>query len=98
MLIKGNFAQLNEMADQIVATVGRVQTEMDTFTTESGATLADWADRAGEGHQEISAALKQVSESQQLMLEALRLGVQQAAVEYQQALQAALARVVSTVI
>jgi uncharacterized protein YukE len=98
MLIKGNFAQLDAMADQIVATVGRVQGEMDTWASESGATSADWLDGAGESFQEINAAWKQVSESQQVMLEALRVGVQQANVEYQQALQAAMARVSSTAI
>ena len=98
MLIKGNFGQLDAMADQIVNTVGRVQGEMDQWATTSGATSADWLDSAGDQFGEVNAAWKQVSEAQQAMLEALRGGVTQANQEYQQALQAAMARVGSTTI
>jgi hypothetical protein len=95
-LIKGNFGQLDAMADQIVATVGRVQSEMDGWGTMAGATTADWLDGAGEQFAEVNAAWKQVSEAQQAMLTALRGGVQQANLELQQALSAAVARVGST--
>ncbi|MEE6258213.1 WXG100 family type VII secretion target [Plantactinospora sonchi] len=96
MLIKGNFSQLDGLADQIVATVGRVQQEMDTWQSTSGATSADWLDQAGGEFEEISRAWQQVSAAQQAMLEALRGGVQTANSELQQALSAAVARVGST--
>jgi hypothetical protein len=98
MLIKGNFGQLDSMSEQIVNTVGRVQGEMDTWASTSGATAADWLDNAGGEFEEVNAAWKQVSEAQQAMLDALRGGVTQANQEYQQALQAAMARVSSTTI
>lgn len=98
MLIKGNFGQLDAMADQIIATVGRVQGEMDQWGSTAGATSADWLDSAGGEFDQVNAAWKQVSDAQQQMLEALRVGVQQANQEYQQALQAAMARVGSTAI
>jgi uncharacterized protein YukE len=98
MLIKGNFGQMDALAEQVAATVGRVQAEMDTWGTQAGATTADWLDGAGDQFAEINAAWKQVSESQQVMLEAIRSGVQQANVELQGALSAAMARVGSTTI
>jgi hypothetical protein len=98
MLIKGNFGQMDAMAEQVAATVGRVQAEMDTWATQAGATTADWMDGAGDQFTEINAAWKQVSESQQVMLEAIRGGVQQANAELQGALSAAMARVGSTTI
>jgi len=96
MLIKGNFGQLDAMAEQVAATVGRVQAEVDTWGTQAGATSADWLDGAGDQFGEINAAWKQVSEAQQVMLQAIRSGVQQANIELQQALAAAVARVGST--
>jgi uncharacterized protein YukE len=96
MLIKGNFGALDAMAQQVNATVGRVQAEMDTWATQAGATTADWMDGAGDQFTEVSAAWKQVSESQQLMLQAIQSGVQQANQEMQAALAAAVARVGST--
>jgi uncharacterized protein YukE len=96
MLVKGNFAQLDALADQIVGTVNRVQSEMDGWATTAGATSEDWLDGAGEQFAEVNAAWKQVSEAQQTMLTALRTGVQQANQELQQALAAAVARVGST--
>lgn len=96
MLIKGNFGQLDDLANQIMATVGRVQQEMDTWGTTSGATSADWLDRAGGQFGEVSAAWQQVSTAQQTMLEALRGGVQTTNNELQQALSSAVARVGST--
>jgi predicted NUDIX family NTP pyrophosphohydrolase len=96
MLIRGNFGQLDGLAEQIVSTVGRVQQEMDTWQTTSGATTADWMDRAGTEFEEISRAWQQVSAAQQAMLEALRGGVQTANNELQQALASAVARVGGT--
>jgi hypothetical protein len=96
MLIRGNFSQLDGLADQIVATVARVQQEMDTWQSTSGATSADWLDRAGGEFEEISRAWQQVSAAQQSMLDALRGGVQAANNELQQALASAVARVGST--
>lgn len=93
MLIKGNFAQLDDMAAQIVATVGRVQQEMDTWRSTSGATSADWLDGAGGQFGEISAAWSQVSQAQQAMLDALQGGVRVANSELQQALASAMSRV-----
>jgi len=98
MLIKGNFGQLDGLADQIVATIGRVQQEMDTWGSTAGATSADWLDQAGGQFDEVNAAWNQVSQAQQVMLDALKGGVQQANQELQQALQAAVARVGSTTI
>lgn len=98
MLIKGNFGALDAMADQVQATVGRVQAEMDSWASQAGATSADWLDNAGDQFSEVNAAWKQVSESQQQMLQAIRSGVQQANQELQQALAAAVARVGSTTI
>lgn len=95
MLIKGNFAQLDDLAAQIMSTVARVQQEMDTWRTTSGATSADWLDGAGGQFGEISAAWQQVSSAQQAMLDALRGGVVVANDELQQALSAAVARVSS---
>ncbi|MEV4757347.1 hypothetical protein AB0J86_19830 [Micromonospora sp. NPDC049559] len=96
MLIRGNFSQLDGLADQIVNTVARVQQEMDTWQSTSGATSADWLDGAGGEFEEISRAWQQVSSAQQAMLEALRGGVQTANSELQQALASAIARVGST--
>ena len=96
MLIKGNFGALDAMADQVNATVGRVQAEMDTWATQAGATSADWLDNAGGQFDEVNAAWKRVSESQQLMLQAIKTGVIQANQELQQALAAAVARVGGT--
>jgi predicted NUDIX family NTP pyrophosphohydrolase len=98
MLIKGNFGQLDDLANQIMATVTRVQQEMDTWSTTSGATSADWLDRAGGQFSEVSAAWQQVSSAQQAMLEALRGGVQTANNELQQALASSAARVGSVTI
>ncbi|HLL69437.1 MAG TPA: hypothetical protein VK453_27525 [Micromonosporaceae bacterium] len=98
MLIRGDFGQLDDLAAQIMATVGRVEQEMDTWSTTSGATSADWLDRAGGEFSEISAAWQQVSTAQQAMLEALRGGVQTANSELQQALASAVARVGATAI
>src|SRR5437764_3086356 len=75
MLIKGNFGQLDDLAAQIMNTVGKVQQEMDTWRTTSGATANDWLDRAGGQFTEVSQAWHQVSTAQQSMLEALRGGV-----------------------
>jgi predicted NUDIX family NTP pyrophosphohydrolase len=96
MLIKGNFGQLDGLAQHIVSTVGRVQQEMDTWQSTSGATTADWMDRAGSEFEEISRAWQQVSAAKQAMLDALRGGVQTANNELQQALASASARVGST--
>ncbi|WP_158848871.1 WXG100 family type VII secretion target [Saccharothrix deserti] len=96
MLIKGNFAQLEGLAGQIASTVARVEQEMDTWRTTSGATSADWLDSAGGQFSEISAAWHQVSTAQQAMLQALRGGVDKANGELQQALGAAVARIGST--
>jgi hypothetical protein len=74
-------------------TVGLVQQEMDTWRTESGATAADWMDRAGGQFTEVSQAWQQVSAAQQAMLEALRGGVIKANGEMQAALASAAARV-----
>ncbi|MGQ0840899.1 WXG100 family type VII secretion target [Actinokineospora sp.] len=93
MLIKGNFGQLDDLAGQIMRTVGQVQQEMDTWGTTSGATAEDWLDRAGGQFSEVSAAWHQVSTAQQAMLEALRGGVDRANGELQQALATATARV-----
>ncbi|MBK1789093.1 WXG100 family type VII secretion target [Prauserella cavernicola] len=98
MLIKGNFGQLDDLASQIMATVGKVESEMDSWRSTSGATSADWLDRAGGEFSEISAAWQQVSSAQQAMLDALRGGVQTANTELQQALSSAMARVGSTTI
>ena len=95
MLIKGNFGQLDDLAAQIMNTVGKVQQEMDTWRTTSGATANDWLDRAGGQFTEVSQAWHQVSTAQQSMLEALRGGVIKANGELQQALAAATARVSS---
>ncbi|OZM71333.1 hypothetical protein CFN78_21340 [Amycolatopsis antarctica] len=96
MLIKGNFGQLDDLASQIMSTVGRVQQEMDTWRQQSGATEADWLDRAGGQFSEVSAAWQQVSTAQQSMLDALRGGVTNANAELQSALGSAVSRVGST--
>jgi hypothetical protein len=93
MLIKGNFTQLDDLSTQIMKTVGMVQQEMDTWRTTSGATTADWMDRAGGEFTAVSQAWEQVSTAQQAMLDALRGGVVKANGELQMALQAATARV-----
>ncbi|WP_117214444.1 hypothetical protein [Allorhizocola rhizosphaerae] len=93
MLIKGNFTQLDDLAMQIMKTVGMVQQEMDTWRTTSGATAADWMDRAGGEFTAVSQAWEQVSTAQQSMLDALRGGVVKANGELQMALQSATARV-----
>jgi hypothetical protein len=96
MLIRGNFTQLDDLATQIMNTVGRVQQEMDTWRTTSGATQQDWLDRAGGEFTAVSQAWEQVSTAQQAMLEALRGGVVTANGELQMALQSATARVQQT--
>lgn len=93
MLIKGSFGQLDDLSSQIMSTVGKVQQEMDTWRQQSGATQADWMDRAGGQFGEVSAAWHQVSTAQQSMLDALRGGVQNANQELQQALASASSRV-----
>lgn len=93
MLIKGNFAQLEDLAGHIMNTVGKVQQEMDTWKSASGATQNDWLDNAGGQFGEVSAAWHQVSTAQQQMLEALRGGVNKSHMELVQALGAAQARV-----
>ncbi|MDA3647198.1 hypothetical protein LZ318_12945 [Saccharopolyspora indica] len=98
MLIKGNFGQLDDLAAQIMNTVGKVQQEMDTWQTTSGATSSDWLDGAGGQFTEVSQAWNQVSTAQQQMLEALRGGVVKANGELQQALASATARVGSVTI
>ncbi|GAA2427712.1 hypothetical protein GCM10010191_45780 [Actinomadura vinacea] len=97
-VIRGNFGQLDDLAQQIMNAVGRVQEEMDTWRSTSGATEADWMDAAGGQFAEVSAAWQQVSTAQQQMLDALRGGVITANGELQQALSAAVARVGSTTI
>src|SRR5689334_14831103 len=96
MLIKGNFGQLDGLASQISSTMGLVQQEMDTWRTTSGATTADWLDRAGSEFEEVSRAWQQVSAAQQAVLDALHGGVRTANSELQQALASAVARVGST--
>lgn len=98
MLVKGNFSQLEGLAHQIAATVAKVEQEMDTWRTTSGATSADWLDQAGGQFEEISAAWHQVSTAQQAMLQALRGGVDKANAELQQALGQAVSRVGSVTI
>jgi hypothetical protein len=96
VLVKASFTQLDDLASKIMNTVGLVNQEMDTWRATSGATEADWLDRAGGEFGAVSAAWQQVSAAQQAMLEALRGGVQNANNEYQQALASASARVAST--
>ena len=96
MLIKGNFGQLDGLTQQIVATVGRVQDEIDTWGTTSGATQQDWLDNAGGEFTGVSQAWTQVSDAQQQMLDAIRNGVNSANSELQQALEASRARVATT--
>jgi uncharacterized protein YukE len=96
MRIKGDFGQLDGMVEQIQATVGRVQDEMDAWTRMAGATSEDWLDRAGGEFGEVSAAWAQVSQAQNEMLSALRDGVRVTTEEFRQALAAAQARVAST--
>ncbi|HEY3710577.1 MAG TPA: hypothetical protein VGL64_14440 [Amycolatopsis sp.] len=98
MLIKGNFGQLDSLSSQIMGTVGKVQQEMDTWRTASGATANDWLDQAGGQFSEVNQAWQQVSTAQQDMLTALRGGVVKANGELQQALASAKARVGSVTI
>ena len=96
MLIKGNFGAMSGMADQVRATVGNVQTEMDTWGTQAGATTADWLDGAGDQFTEVHQAWQQISEAQQAMLQAIEGGVQQSIVELEGALGAAISRIGQT--
>ncbi len=96
MRIKGDFGQLDGMVEQIQATVGRVNEEMDTWSRTAGATSEDWLDRAGGEFGDVSAAWTQVSQAQNEMLSALRDGVRTTTEEFRQALAAAQARVAST--
>ncbi|HEV7973963.1 hypothetical protein [Amycolatopsis sp.] len=96
MLIRGNFSQLTDLASQIMATVKKVEQEMDTWQSTAGATSADWLDGAGGKFGEVSAAWQQVSTAQQAMLQALRGGVDTSNNELQQALSSAVSRVGST--
>jgi uncharacterized protein YukE len=96
MLIKGNFGALDGLTEQIQATVGRIQEEMDAWGKTSGATAEDWLDQAGGEFSEVSAAWAQVSQTQNEMLVALRGGVQTTNDELRQALEAARARVAGT--
>jgi hypothetical protein len=93
MLIKGNFGQIQDLASYVSSTMAKVQQEMDTWHTASGATAQDWMDNAGGQFTEVSQAWNQVQTSHQAMLNALHAGVGKANMELQQALSSAASRV-----
>lgn len=98
MLIRGDFGELEGLAQQIEATVGRVGDEMATWAKTVQATADGWQDLAYGEFSDVSDAWRQVSQARNEMLAALKSGVMVTNDEFRQALSSAKARVASTAI
>jgi RecJ-like exonuclease len=93
MLYKADFGQLDALTAELQKTYGQIQQEMDEWQRMSGATEADWLDRAGGAFAEVSNAAKQFAAVHQAVINALRDGVVTANEEMQVALASAHSRV-----
>ena len=98
MLIKGDFGQLEGLAQQIHATVQRVDDEMEIWAKTVVATADGWEDLAFGEFSKVSDAWRVISQAQNEMLGALKTGVMVTTDEFRQALSSAQARVASTAI
>ncbi len=95
MLIKANFGALDALADQIRATVGRVDGEMARWSTAASAAEAEWLDRAGGEFAAVRARWQELSTAQQAMLSALQSATTEARVLYEATVRSSAARVAS---
>ncbi|MCO1582065.1 hypothetical protein M8C13_40590 [Crossiella sp. SN42] len=95
-IVRGNFGQLDGFAQQLLATINQIQSEMDQMAQAAGITGSDWTDSGGGQFGDVHQAWKQVSEQRQQLVEQIRAGVQNTNSNLQTALQQSIARIGST--
>lgn len=58
-----DFTAVQGLADQVTATRGKLQEDMDTWMRTAGITAQDWQDNAGGRFTEVNTALSQVHQA-----------------------------------